>query len=651
MDANGMHTEYPPRGDLRKMMDQQPLRSLRPGLIDPSSMAGDAPTSQARGILNQLNTALAAGDVEALKDCFYVDQAYWKDQLALTWHLRTFSGVGTIAASLHETAKLRKAGSFEVDGTAMFLPATPVLQFIDCPLRFRTESPGGQCRGKMLLLPVESGDQLVWKIWILSTRLEGLDLQPEDEALLSSPGRQFDGYGDFETEVFIVGAGNAAVALSARLKALNVDSVMADRNPRPGDNWALRYDCMRFHIPTAFCDLPYMSYPKELRTPHLLTREDLASQVRRYVESLRLNVINSAQVQWTEYDEKAKKWEITFQTPAGQHKAVAKHLVMATGIGSQKPHIPRMAEPHLYKGISIHSAGYKNASLLKEQGAKSVVIIGSANTAFDVLEDCHSAGLDATMVVRSPTYICPVEYVCDKTSLGAYDAGVDAADNLFMTLPAVVDGQLSRGLFAMFAMREPERYAALKAAGFPVLDSRDPDCALMHNLLERAGGHYVDVGGTKLIEEKKVKVKAGVEPVGYTETGLRFSDGSHLDVDAVVWCTGFCDSNVMTTAAEILGGGSPAIGTLPGADNQVNGEEKHVLGPREIASRLEATWGVDEEGEIRGMWKRHANAENIWIMGGYTQQHRWHSRTLALQIKAALEGALPPAYRQTPSPM
>ena len=50
---------------------------------------------------------------------------------------------------------------------------------------------------------------------------------------------------------------HSAVALSARLKALGVESVMAERNPRSGDNWTLRYDCMRFHIPTSFCDLPY----------------------------------------------------------------------------------------------------------------------------------------------------------------------------------------------------------------------------------------------------------------------------------------------------------------------------------------------------------------------------------------------------------
>ncbi|ODM15872.1 hypothetical protein SI65_08712 [Aspergillus cristatus] len=69
----------------------------------------------------------------------------------------------------------------------------------------------------------------------------------------------------FQTEVFVIGGGNAAVALTARLKALGVESVMAERNAQPGDNWALRYNCMRFHLPTSFCNLPYMPYKKALR--------------------------------------------------------------------------------------------------------------------------------------------------------------------------------------------------------------------------------------------------------------------------------------------------------------------------------------------------------------------------------------------------
>lgn len=239
------------------------------------------------------------------------------------------------------------------------------------------------------------------------------------------------------------------------------------------------------------------------------------------------------------------------------------------------------------------------------------------------------------MVVRSRTYIAPVDYVCDKASLGLYDFGVNAADKFILTLPTVVDSQFGRDLFAMLASKEPNRYDALAKAGFPVADSRDPDSVLMHNLIERAGGHYVDVGGTKLIAEGKANVKAGVEPVAYTKTGISFSDGSIVDADAIIWCTGFADKDARSTAAQILGGGHSVC-------------ERDLLGPQEIAARLDATWGVDSEGEIRGMWKRHLRMDNYWVMGGYTQQHRWHSRTLALQIKAALEGILPPPYREVP---
>lgn len=46
--------------------------------------------------------------------------------------------------------------------------------------------------------------------------------------------------------------------LAGRLKALDVDYVVIDRNERVGDNWALRYDCMRFHVYKSFCETPYI---------------------------------------------------------------------------------------------------------------------------------------------------------------------------------------------------------------------------------------------------------------------------------------------------------------------------------------------------------------------------------------------------------
>lgn len=420
--------------------------------------------------------------------------------------------------------------------------------------------------------------------------------------------------------------------------------MMGERNPRPGDNWNRRYECLKFHVPTSMCELPYMSmlhclpnsaasytdsepdYDKALQTPHLLTRAELGEQVRRYVDKFNLQMINSAFIRSATFDELQKRWTIGIETPGGKRTVLSKHLVQATGFGSQIPYTPSIANRDLFQGVSLHSADYTNAAKdIKDKGLKSVMVIGSANTAFDVVQECYDAGLHTMMNSRSPTYIIPLDYICHETSLGSYDspAGVEAIDKMFLTLPSVVASHISKGVFTALASREPNRYAKLAEAGFPVFDSAHPDADLTSNLLERAGGHYVDIGSTKLIEDGKVSVKAGVEPVAYTATGLRFSDGTTVDTDAVVWCTGFADREARVLASTIL--------------------------PPETAARLDGTWGLDEEGELRGMWKRQREVENYWAMGGGSQQHRYYSKTLALQIKAALEGVLPPPYLETPS--
>jgi hypothetical protein len=148
----------------------------------------------------------------------------------------------------------------------------------------------------------------------------------------------------------------------------------------------------------------------------------------------------------------------------------------------------------------------------------------------------------------------------------------------------------------------------------------------MHNLLERAGGHYVDMKGfcrgTDIVADGLVAVKSGVTPVSYTKDGLKLSDGSEVKADAILWCTGMDDRDARVTAAQTFGKGGDAI-----------------------ANKMDATWALDKEGEVRGLWKRQRDVKNFWVMGGFTSQQRYHSKTLALQLKAAVEGFLPEAYR------
>jgi hypothetical protein len=56
---------------------------------------------------------------------------------------------------------------------------------------------------------------------------------------------------------------------------MGVDSVMAERNANPGDNWALRYDCMRFHVPTSTAEMPFMCEFEFLRIPNDFTKLQL----------------------------------------------------------------------------------------------------------------------------------------------------------------------------------------------------------------------------------------------------------------------------------------------------------------------------------------------------------------------------------------
>lgn len=70
-----------------------------------------------------------------------------------------------------------------------------------------------------MLLPSEAessegnaGKCVHWKIWVLCTWIEQLDLQPEDEALLRAPGRgHLDSTETIKTDVLIIGGGNTYV--------------------------------------------------------------------------------------------------------------------------------------------------------------------------------------------------------------------------------------------------------------------------------------------------------------------------------------------------------------------------------------------------------------------------------------------------------
>lgn len=81
-------------------------------------------------------------------------------------------------------------------------------------------------------------------------------------------------------------------------------------------------------------------------------------------------MVNSVKILSTRFDGASKLWTVSFSTPNGEHTVMSKHLVQATGIGSQMPNIPAIANQELFGGVNIHSSRYRNAKEMAQQGVK-----------------------------------------------------------------------------------------------------------------------------------------------------------------------------------------------------------------------------------------------------------------------------------------
>jgi hypothetical protein len=104
------------------------LPEIASGTVNPESMTGTAPSIQTTTVLSALNEALAKDDVNKLASCFFAEQAFWRDVVALTSHLRTFSGSSIIAAALRHLVELRGLEKkIQLIGNAKFSVMSPML--------------------------------------------------------------------------------------------------------------------------------------------------------------------------------------------------------------------------------------------------------------------------------------------------------------------------------------------------------------------------------------------------------------------------------------------------------------------------------------------------------------------------------------------
>ncbi|KAH8802605.1 flavin-containing monooxygenase [Xylogone sp. PMI_703] len=595
----------------------------RSKLVSLADLPGTLPTSTVPEKVDHASvTSQGIQFLSSLKEEHLAKEAIWRDQWALTGTTRTFVGPHQVFAAWSELAITHRPDNFSLaPNTSKVVHGTTESAWIQAEFTFKTGGrPGLYCHGLVGLVIDETNQP---RIWLISTVLESIKGLPNPDVFVETKLQENNepndskGQNVFYFDCVVVGAGMAGLATAGRLKAMGVSAVALESNAQIGDNWTQRYASAKLHTGREYGHLPFSrTFPPEEN--YFLTSADLAQGYRRFVQEYGINVWLSSTLESATWNKDKDMWKLIVKKDKLSEMVTidTRHVVLCIGAGGQVPRMPSLPNQSIFEGKVLHSVDYKSP---EGWAGKVGLVVGSANTAHDVAHDMVMAGLKSvTMIQRNQTIVVPQEDFNGLNNL-LYNQNIptEVADRRSYALPIVVSRKLAMSRAQDRFKADPERYAALERAGFKL--DRNPD--FMSVINERLGGHYMDVGAGKLIADGKIKIKSDAAIKSFTRTGLQFDDGSTLDADVIVFCTGF-EGNMRHAAARIFG--------------------------PEVDKGLEDFWGVNAEGEIRGAWKPQGYP-GIWYHGGTIGHARYYSRFIALQIKADLEGIPLQVYKKTPS--
>jgi putative flavoprotein involved in K+ transport len=569
--------------------------------------------------LAQFEDALAKTDHGLLEKLFH-PESYWRDVLALSWNIQTINGPAGILKELTARAPRMVPAGFAVDPDRraprrVMRAGTNAIEAI-----FRFETNVGRGSGIVRLIP-DTADGNRLKAWTLLTELGELKGFEEQLGVDRPRGNAYSrdfrgpnwldlrkasaGYADRDPTVLVIGGGQSGLCIAARLKQLNVDTLIVDREKRIGDNWRKRYHALTLHNQVQVNHLPYMPFPPNW--PTYIPKDKLANWFESYVESMELNFWTETEFEGGSYDEKQGRWTVTLRLADGSERIMhPRHVVLATGV-SGIPSVPEIAGLKDFRGKVMHSSQYDDGESWK---GKRAIVIGTGNSGHDIAQDLHSSGAGVTLVQRSPTLVVSIEPSAQLVYTPYNDGTLEDNDLIATSMPLA----LARKSHALTTEKsrefDKELLEGLAKVGFR-LDFGEDNTGWQFKYLTRGGGYYFNVGCSDLIVSGEVGLLQYADIETFVAEGAKLRDGRIVPADLLVLATGY--KNQQDTARVYLGD--------------------------TVADAIGPVWGFDDGGELRNMWKRTAQP-GLWFTAGSLAQCRIFSRYLALQIKALEEGLL-----------
>ncbi len=284
---------------------------------------------------------------------------------------------------------------------------------------------------------------------------------------------------DGRHDVIVVGAGQAGLALGFHLARHHSDFLLLDASTDIGHSWRTRWDSLRLFTPAQYDGLPGLPFPAPADTHP--GKDDVADYLQRYAARFSLPVRLNCPAQRVHREDDGT---YAIATPTGVLRS--KQVVVATG-PFQTPFVPAFAEQLDPSVRQLHSAGYRNPAQLPAGGR--VLVVGAANSGLQIATE---------LVAR-----CRLSVAAGSTPT---------------QLPQRIAGR--------------DVFTWLRGAGFFTVPA---DSGVGRRL--RARGDLIIGNRVRTLRRRGISFRPRL--IGITDRVARFADGSQLEVDAVVWATGY----------------------------------------------------------------------------------------------------------------
>lgn len=337
-------------------------------------------------------------------------------------------------------------------------------------------------------------------------------------------------------ECIIIGAGHAGLSVARGLQQNGVEPILIEQLPAIGDAWRNRYERLHLHHLTDAMHLPGVKFPAHV--PRYPSRLDLADYLEAYAALHRLDVRLSHRV--LRLSKAGDGWQLLVQTPDSDTpiEFSAGQVVLAAGATGITPHVPSIRGSDRWSGQIIHSQNYVNAEPFV---GKRVLVVGTGNSAIEILCDLHDHGARPSLLARSSNSWVTREGFANYHRLLARGTTIlKYVPFAWLLAPVVL-----RALDHYLMIDVKRRYGDLTEIGI----ATDPSPPMLRMAKTRGAkapsyidGTWGDVGVSiiNLIRHGDVPLyQAEIEHLEPNQRTVTFTDGDTAVFDTVLLCTGF----------------------------------------------------------------------------------------------------------------